>query len=371
MSGRAQFLHAQPDQVQHQFGIYKCVHHAHKVAVIPVKISPHLYNPTTRLLTVLELLQARGRIGGSELAERLEVDERSVRRYVTMLQDLGIPITSERGRYGGYRLRRGFKLPPLMFTEDEALAVTLGLLTGRQFGAVAAAAAFEGALAKLDRVLPETVRQELRAVQETLTIDVPFGSVSPPAADSLIGFSLATRGRRRLQIRYRSGSRETTRAVDPYGIVYRKGRWYAVGWCHLRTDVRVFRLDRVEEAVLTEDTFTPPAGFDVRGHLYRSLATAYSDWTVEVLLHAPIEEARQWISPIVGTLEETPQGVLLRSQVDSLAWMAHYLMGLRWPVIVLRPPELLHALQSLRAKITACLRQTAAPDRRVATGQQR
>ena len=312
------------------------------------------------MLTVLELLQARGRIAGGELAERLEVDERSVRRYVTMLQDLGIPVTSERGRYGGYRLRRGFKLPPLMFTEDEALAVTLGLLTGRQFGAVGAAAAFEGALAKVERVLPETVRHELRAVQETLTIDVPFGSVSPPAADSVICFSLATRGRRRLRIRYRSGSRQTVRAVDPYGIVYRSGRWYAVGWCHLRTSVRVFRLDRVEEAALTEETFVPPEGFDVRGHLYRSQATAYSDWTVEVLLNAPIEEARQWISPIVGTLEETPHGVLLRSQVDSLAWMAHYLMGLRWPVTVLQPPELLQALQSLRAKITACLRQSAA-----------
>src|SRR5262249_38706364 len=123
----------------------------------------------------------------------------------------------------------------------------------------------------------------------------------------------------------------------------------------------VFRLDRVEEAALTEETFVPPEGFDVRGHLYRSLATAYSDWTVEVLLNAPIDDARQWISPIVGTLEETPHGVLLRSQVDSLGWMAHYLIGLRWPVVVLRPPELLQALRSLRAKITACLRQSATP----------
>jgi len=322
-----------------------------------------LYNPTTRLLTVLELLQARGRIGGAELAERLDVEERSVRRYVTMLQDLGIPVTSERGRYGGYRLRRGFKLPPLMFTEDEALAVTLGLLTGRRFGAVGAAAAFEGALAKLDRVLPESVRQELRAVQETVAIDIPFGSVAPPAAESVICFSLGARGRRRLKIRYQSGGRDTVREVDPYGIVFRSGRWYAVGWCHLRTDVRVFRLDRVEEAELTEETFTPPEAFDVREHLYRSLATAYTDWTVEVLLKAPIEDARRWISPIVGTLEETPRGVLLQSRVDSLAWMAHYLMGLRWPVVVLQPPELLQALQSLRARITATLRDSATAEK--------
>jgi predicted DNA-binding transcriptional regulator YafY len=357
-----ELLHALPGQLHGQFGVCESVHHADTVTAIPVKISPDLYNPTTRLLTVLELLQAHGRIGGSELAERLEVDERSVRRYVTMLQDLGIPITSERGRYGGYRLQRGFKLPPLMFTEDEALAVTLGLLTGRRFGAVGAAAAFEGALAKLDRVLPETVRQELRAVQETVAIDIPFGSVAPPAAESVICFSLAARGRRRLKIRYRSGGRDTVREVDPYGIVFRSGRWYAVGWCHLRTDVRVFRLDRVEDAELTQDTFSPPDAFDVREHLYRSLATAYTDWTVEVLLKAPIEDARRWISPIVGTLEETPQGVVLQSRVDSLAWMAHYLMGLNWPVVVLQPPELLRALRSLRAKITATLRDSDASE---------
>ncbi len=348
-------------QPHHQFAVSN--HQEPNLPAIPVKISPDLYNPTTRLLTVLELLQARGRIGGSELAERLEVDERSVRRYVTMLQDLGIPITSERGRYGGYRLRRGFKLPPMMFTEEEALAVTLGLITGRQFGAAGAADAFEGALAKVERVLPDAVRQELRAVQETITIDVPFGTVATPAADSMICFSLATRGRRRLKIRYRSAGRDTARAVDPYGIVYRNGRWYAVGWCHLRSDVRVFRLDRVEEAELTGESFDPPDGFDVKEHLYRSLATAYSGWTVEVLLKAPIEDVKRRVSPVVGTLDETPRGVLLRSQADSLDWMAHYLMGLRWPVVVLQPPELLHALQSLRARITACLRDSPASAR--------
>src|SRR2546427_12586177 len=93
-----------------------------------------MYHPTTRVLTVLELLQSHRQISGPKLAERLEVDIRSVRRYITMLQDLGIPIETERGRYGTYRLRPGFKLPPLMFTEDEALALTLGLLAPRGRG---------------------------------------------------------------------------------------------------------------------------------------------------------------------------------------------------------------------------------------------
>ena len=130
-----------------------------------------MYHPTTRVLTVLELLQAHRQMSGPRLAERLEVDVRSVRRYITMLQDLGIPIEAERGRYGNYRLMRGFKLPPLMLTEDEALALTLGLLVAKRLGLTIAAPAVEGALAKIDRVLPEALRERVQAVQETLVLD--------------------------------------------------------------------------------------------------------------------------------------------------------------------------------------------------------
>src|SRR5579859_2287859 len=118
-------------------------------------------------------------MGGPELAARLEVNLRTVRRYINMLQDLGIPIQAERGRHGGYRLRPGFKLPPLMFTEDEALALTLGLLTARRLGLAAAAPAVEGALAKVERVMPATLRDRVQAVQETLVFDLTPPAVSP------------------------------------------------------------------------------------------------------------------------------------------------------------------------------------------------
>ncbi|HJZ49553.1 MAG TPA: HTH domain-containing protein, partial [Roseiflexaceae bacterium] len=120
-----------------------------------------MYHPTTRVLTVLELLQAHESISGPQLAARLEVNIRTVRHYITLLQDLGIPIEAERGRQGGYRLRPGFKLPPLMFTEDEALALTLGLLAARRMGLAAAAPAVEGALAKVERVMPATLRARM------------------------------------------------------------------------------------------------------------------------------------------------------------------------------------------------------------------
>src|SRR5215469_10332334 len=121
-----------------------------------------MYHPTTRVLTVLEMLQSHQTLNGSALAERLEVDPRTIRRYIMMLQDMGIPIEADTGRYGGYRLQPGFKLPPLMFNDEEAIAVILSLLIARQIGLVAAAPAIEGAIAKLERVLPVSMRERIQ-----------------------------------------------------------------------------------------------------------------------------------------------------------------------------------------------------------------
>jgi predicted DNA-binding transcriptional regulator YafY len=275
-----------------------------------------------------------------------------------MLQDIGIPVTSERGRYGGYELQRGFKLPPMMFTEDEALALTLGLLTVRRLGLTGAAPAIEGALAKIDRVLPEASREQLRALQETLTIDLP-ASGRPPAAQTVFVLTSASRHRLRLRIAYRSAGGTTERAIDPYGLVYRSGRWYAVAWCHLRGGVRVFRLDRMLSAAMTEERFDPPERFDAHAHLLRTLATRWTGWTAHVVLHVPIDDARRWISPIVGPLEPHPDGTMLRVVADSLDWLAHYLIGLPWRFTVQSPPELFDAFRRLRDRIDDVTAQAA------------
>lgn len=308
---------------------------------------------TTRLLTLLELLQARGRLSGAELAERLEVDQRSVRRYVAMLQDLGIPVTGERGRHGGYRLRRGFKLPPLMFTEEEALALTLGLLSARRTGLAAAAPAVEGALAKVERILPEAVREQVRAVQETLHLELGPPAPTPPTEPAtVLAFGAAARERLRLRLRYQSSERVTEREFDTYGVVFRAGRWYAVGWCHLAREIRTLRLDRVLEAGPTSAGFAPPAGFDAHAHLVRSLAGMYEPWAAEVLMDTTLEEASRWIPPIVGTLSQTPRGVLLTVRADSLEWMAHLVSRIPWPMEVAGPPELADALRALAERLT-------------------
>src|SRR5260221_7815267 len=271
-----------------------------------------MYHPTTRVLTVLELLQSHRQISGPKLAERLEVDIRSVRRYITMLQDLGIPVEAERGRYGAYRLRPGFKLPPLMFTEDEALALTLGLLAARRLGLTATAPAVEGALAKIERVLPLTLRQRVQAIQETLILDFPQTGATP-RSEVLVTLSAAAQQCRRAWLRYLSWqSEETERAVDLYGLVYRGGFWYAVGYCHLRTGLRVFRLDRILQAELREETFSRPPDFDSLAYVLRSLANTPATWEVEVLLETTLDQAQHYVPPVIATLHQVPDGIMLR-----------------------------------------------------------
>src|SRR5690348_11473314 len=176
-----------------------------------------VYSPATRLLAALEIMQARSSVTATELARRLAVEPRSVRRYVMMLQDLGIPVEATRGRYGGYRLRPGYKLPPLMLTDDEALAVTLGLLAARRLGLENAAPAVEGALAKVERVLPLPVRERVQALRDTVALDA--APVEQAPAEWLLRFSSAAHLGRQLAITYRSHSgEETDRLIDPYGL---------------------------------------------------------------------------------------------------------------------------------------------------------
>jgi len=310
-----------------------------------------MYHPTTRVLTVLELLQAHESISGPNLAARLEVNIRTVRHYITLLQDLGIPIESERGRGGGYRLRPGFKLPPLMFTEDEALALTLGLLAARRLGLAAAAPAVEGALAKVERVMPATLRARMEAVQQTLVID-GTAMYAAPAGGLVLTFSSAAQQRRRVQMRYRArDDRETERALDPYGVVFYDGRWFAVGYCHLRADLRIFRLDRVLRAELRDERFTRPDDFDSLGYVVRSLASAPGAWAVEALLETTIDAARQRVPASMALLEPEQDGVVLRCYVENLDWVARFLVGLDLPFVVRRPPELRDALRRLAGEI--------------------
>ena len=303
-----------------------------------------MYSPTTRLLTVLELLQSYKQMSGSELARRLEVDVRTVRRYIVMLQDMGIPVEAERGAHGAYQLRRGYKLPPLMYTDDEAVSLTLGLLAIREFRFPVNVEAIEGALAKTERVMPEKLLMQARALQEAITFHV----VPPPVRaqnEFVTQLSLAVQQRHQVQMRYLSFHGDLSeRAYDPYGILFYDGYWYTSGFCHLREDLRTFRIDRIEALEPLSLTFERPADFDTLRHVLNSLGSIPGPYTIEVLLQTTLDKAQQAISPVVGTLEATPDGVMLRREARNFEWFIPFLLNLEFPVVVKGP-------EGLRAKM--------------------
>jgi predicted DNA-binding transcriptional regulator YafY len=303
-----------------------------------------------RLLAVLELLQARREMTGAEIAERLQVDPRSVRRYIKALQEMEIPIEAERGRYGAYRLDRGFKLPPMMFTEDEAAALTLGLMVIRAFAFPVDQLGVSGALAKIERVLPKALLDQTLALQESLHFDylLPTTSIQSGVVKALLA---AMQQGRRLQVQYRSWNNErTARGFDPYGIVFHEGWWYVAGYCQLRQDVRTLRLDRIKQVDVADERFTRPQGFDAVEHVRRALSQPAGVSSVEVLFLTSLPEAQRAIPSGLGTLEAVDGGVLFRRPAYRLEWVAPILLGLDFPIRIIQPPELASLMQALGEK---------------------
>jgi predicted DNA-binding transcriptional regulator YafY len=302
-------------------------------------------SPTTRVLSVLELLQARGAMSGTELAQRLEVDGRTLRRYIRKLEDLGIPVVAERGRYGAYRLMPGFKLPPMVFTDDEALALSVGLLAARRLGLAEAAPAVESARAKLERVMPKPLQRRTRALGDTVQLDLAHPD-APADNRALFTLSAAAHARQRVQLAYRTPQGEASeRTFDTYGLAWRGGRWYAVGHCHLRGGLRSFRLDRVLSVQPLPASFGVPEDFDAVRHLALGVASLPRAFSVQVLLRTDLATAREELFHAIGLF--APQdggGVLLHSQVDDLAWYARQLARLSFDFEVLHPPALRDAL---------------------------
>lgn len=295
-----------------------------------------------RLLALLETLQAQPSVTGPALAARLGVDVRTVRRDIVALHDLGIPVEAERGRHGGYRLRPGYKLPPLMLTDDEAVAVALGLIAGDQLGLATEVPATASALAKIQRVLPASLATRLDSLREALGLTLSRRDPGTrPASAVLLALGEAARHRRRVRLAYRSWRGSVSeRDLDPYGVVFHAGRWYAAGHDHQSGEVRTFRLDRIAAVEQTRQTFVPPEGFDAVAHVTGSLAAVPYAWQVDVVLETSFTEASRRLPPTVASLTETDGGVLLSARAEDLAGMAALLAGLGWAFTIVRPPEL-------------------------------
>ena len=311
-----------------------------------------MYHPTTRVLAVLALLQAHGRMSGAELAQRLEVNVRTLRRYIIMLQDLGIPIEAERGRNGAYVLSAGFKLPPMMFTNEEALALTVGLISARHLNLADTDRAVESAFAKLERVMPLDLKSRVRALTETITLDPNRSSFTPPSEVVLSTMSGAAQLRQRVHIRYHpSKGEDTERDFDPYGLTYYQNRWYVVGYCHLRQDLRSFRLDRVTRISMLAAQFERPEGFDPLAYLMQAIAIMPRKYAFELLLKTDIDTAQREVFDVLGILESTEEGILLRGSVEDLDWLARQISIFSFEFAVLAPAELKTELEKHSMKL--------------------
>lgn len=259
---------------------------------------------SARLLRLLGLLQARGFWTGADLAERLEVTQRTVRRDVERLRALGYPVHSSTGVAGGYQLGAGASLPPLLLDDEEALAVALGLRTAASGTVAGAQEAALRALAKLDQVLPARIRKR---VAELYSVVAPLYWAGPVVRPQVLShLATACRDHRQAELRYTDrGGRPTARTIEPHGLVHTGARWYLVAWDEARADWRTFRVDRIEGDIELGRRFTPrevPGG-DIAAYVSRSLATRPYSFRARVVFHAPAATIAERVPPLAGFLE--------------------------------------------------------------------
>jgi predicted DNA-binding transcriptional regulator YafY len=311
--------------------------------------------PTARLLELLELLQTRSLTTGREISDRLAIDGRTVRRYIAALQDLGIPVEGQRGVGGGYRVRPGYRLPPLMLSDDEAVIVVLGLIAARRQGLDSDSGPVEGALTKIHRVLPDPLRRRVEALETALGFTATTRSGAPVAGDTVLLLAEAVRRGKRVRTSYRAFSGEhTRRELSPYGLVVHAGRWYLAAHDHLRDDMRTFRIDRMSRSAIVDGAALPaPDGFDAVAHVSRSLASVPWGHQIEVVLDLPLERAARRLPATLAELLETDDGTLLRMRADSLDWVAGMLAGLGCDFTIRAPEELRASVHALATRLAA------------------
>jgi predicted DNA-binding transcriptional regulator YafY len=317
--------------------------------------------PTAQVLTLLELLQSGGVRTMAELAGRLGVESRTVRRYVGHLIDLDVPVESVRGRYGGYRLAAGYRLPPLMLSDDEALAVLLGLVAGRRAGlAIATGTANETAAAKIRRVLPARLADRLDAVLESVAFTADPGDVPAPQTSVLLTIADAVRHHRPISIRYTSGvGRGSVRTLHPYGLVNHSGRWYVTGAEPDSGEDRTFRLDRIADARTLPGSFEPPAGLEPAERVFTSMARAPYRYEVTLRVQGTLEQIRKRLPASVAEVRDYahPGWQRLEIRAESLDWLPGVLAALDLPFVIERPDELRDRVVALADRLAASGRQ--------------
>ncbi|MGH7667555.1 MAG: helix-turn-helix transcriptional regulator [Candidatus Dormibacteria bacterium] len=311
-------------------------------------------SPTARALQTLELLQIRPGTTAGELGERLGVSERAARRYVEILREADVPVESSRGPHGGYRLGRGARLPPVLFTEEEALGLVMSVLDGHP-AAISADDLVGSALSKVIRALPVGVGRQAAALREYASVTADPGTAHPdPNITSALVAAVAAR--RRVVITYRGQpDNEWDGEVDPWAVVVRHGRWYLLCHSHHADAVRTYRLDRVASVVQTPHTFVAPQGLDPVAALEEHMGTGWGLAT-RVVFRAPVEEVAPWVGPAMGRLEPSGDGcVLVGSTSNPTMYAQEWLAAIPFAYRVEGGPELRAAVATLASRCAAAV----------------
>ena len=283
-------------------------------------------SPTARALRTLEILQNRPGTTADELAQRLGVTERAARRYVGILREAGIGVEATRGPHGGYRLRRGTRLPPIVFTQAEALGLVMAVLDGHP-EATDATDSVGLALGKVIQALPEAVSGQAAALRQHAS-GAPQRSSTRPDPGITSSLIAAVAARHRVLVEYHSESgRQWNAEVDPWAVVVRYGRWYLLCHSHQANAVRTYRIDRIRAVTRTPHAFVPPEGLDPVAVLETNLATGW-EYPTRVVFDAPITEVAHWIRAPMGRLEPAGTGCRLIGSTSNPAMYAQEFLAL-------------------------------------------
>jgi len=309
-------------------------------------------SPTSRALLVLELVQGSPGITADRLADKLGVSERAARRYVGILREAGIPIESVRGPFGGYRLGRGLRLPPLTFSATEALGLVMAVLDGHH-AASDPTAPVGSALGKIMRALPEPVAAQAEALRRTTAPAPDRAAVRPdPGTASTLVQACADRRRVRLGYRSEAGS-EWIAEVDPWAVVVRHGRWYLLCHSHSADALRAYRIDRVREVRLLEDTFSPPADLDPVAMLEQHLAVGW-EYEVDVVIDAAVDDVARRLPRTLGRLEPVDEGTTrLVGSTSNPIWYAEQLAAVPAPFRVVGGEALRECVAALAQRLAS------------------
>jgi predicted DNA-binding transcriptional regulator YafY len=306
-----------------------------------------------RLLKLLSLLETRRDWPGEELARRLEVSGRTIRRDIERLRELGYPVDALTGPAGGYRLHAGTAMPPLLLDDDEAVAIAVGLRTAARASVTGIEETSVRALVKLEQVLPSHLRRRVNALQTaTVTLAATGPTVDPEALTAIAG---ACRDHERLRFAYRGRDlTESRRIVEPHTLVNLGRRWYLVAWDCDRDDWRTFRVDRLDRLWQAGTRFSPRAlpNGDPAAFVAANLAGAPSRYHARVTLHAPAEEVAERSLFMGSTVDAIDDRTCeLRTSDDSLDWLAVRVTMVGVDFEVHEPPELVERLRELAARL--------------------